>query len=90
VQVDGVASAYLTRGRQQIEIGPVPAGMWTLWVDFGDGPTRIGTMRVPRGEHIAVPCDAAARRCRLPGDEAVPDAPPDAGANNEEEVRTHQ
>jgi len=72
VQVEGVRGAYLTRGPRRVEVGAVPPGMWTLWVNFGEGPVRVGTMRVPKGERILVPCDRSARRCRLPGDDEVP------------------
>ncbi len=72
VQVEGIRGAYLTRGPRRVEVGAVPPGMWTLWVDFGDGPTRVGTMRVPKGVRIEVACDPSARRCRLPDDNMVP------------------
>jgi len=77
VQVDGVSRAWLQRGRRRIDVGDVPAGMWTLWVDFGEGERRVGTLRIPKGERIVVACEMEHERCRLPGDE--PETPSEDG-----------
>jgi len=66
IDVTGVSRAKLTRGSTEEPTGAVRPGTWSLWVDFGEGLERVGSVRVGRGERVAVSCDAEARRCELP------------------------
>jgi len=66
LDVTGVQRAKLKRGSREVPPGAVSPGMWSLWVDFGDGLERVGSVRVGRGETVNVPCDAAQKQCELP------------------------
>lgn len=66
VDVLGVEAAQLQRGSRRVDAGAVPPGTWALWVDFGDGLERVGSIRVGKDETLTIPCEAASRRCELP------------------------
>jgi len=66
VDVTGVSRAKLKRGSREVPAGPVTPGTWALWVDFGDGLQRVGSVRVGRGEAVAVACSEAQKQCELP------------------------
>jgi serine/threonine protein kinase len=66
VEVEGALSAQLKRGSRTVPVGDVPPGTWALWVDFGDGLTRVGSLRVMPDQRVVVPCDAATTSCQLP------------------------
>ncbi len=80
VEVRGVSGAHLSRGSRQVPAGDVPAGMWTLWVDYGDGAVRVDTLRVRKGDRLVVECDPARRACKMPGDEPVANDAPEVDA----------
>ena len=66
VRVTGVENAQLQRGSRRLPAGDVPPGTWALWVDFGQGLTRMGSIRVGRDEQMVVPCDGFTGTCELP------------------------
>ncbi|MBT3221803.1 MAG: protein kinase, partial [Proteobacteria bacterium] len=61
--LDGQIPAQLRRDDLKKNAGPISAGSWEIWADFGGGYTKSGTASVGDGQTVTVKCSKMAMRC---------------------------